>query len=140
MPSRVGADGTPEDDADFRRRMGERCREYDSILSELSEQFTANSGVTVECENRLHPGVPRDKICVFGRQRVLHGLYDLSARMRLQHMGLEFHDPKGFKADLDVRSREGTAAAEVAVSTWNKHFDDLRALAKVPPWRRRPPR
>ncbi|MFF4827829.1 hypothetical protein [Streptomyces sp. NPDC001312] len=140
VPSRVGADDTPEDDADFRKRMEERCREYDGILSELSERLSATSRVLVECEYRLYPGIPRDKICIFNRQRVLHGLYDLSARMRLQHRGPEFYDPKGFRTDLNVWSREGTAAAEVAVSTWNKHFDDLWALAKVPPWSRRPPR
>ncbi|MFE7213632.1 hypothetical protein ACFU93_27330 [Streptomyces sp. NPDC057611] len=140
VPSRVGAGDTPEDDADFRKRMEERCREYDGILSELSERLTATGRVFVECEYRLYPGIPRDKICIFNRQRVLHGLYDLSARMRLQHRGPEFYDPKGFKTDLNVWSREGTAAAEVAVSTWNKHFDDLWALAKVPPWSRRPPR
>ncbi|MFD4972810.1 hypothetical protein [Streptomyces sp. NPDC058424] len=73
-------------------------------------------------------------------RRLQERLYDLSARMRIQHRGPEFYDPKGFKTDLNVWSREGTAAAEVAVSTWNKHFDDLWALAKVPPWSRRPPR
>ncbi|MET8248511.1 hypothetical protein ABZV31_31435 [Streptomyces sp. NPDC005202] len=135
VPSRVGQDDGPEDDPDFRKRMEGRCREYDSVLSELAGRLTANSKVAVECEYRLYPGIPRDKICIFNRQRVLHGLYDLSARMRLQHRGPEFYDPKGFNTDLNVWSREGTAAAEAAVSTWNKHFDDLWALAKVPPWR-----
>lgn len=138
VPSRVGVNETPEDDADFRKRIEERCREYDSILSELSERLTATGRVAVACEYRLYPGIPRDKVCVFNRQRVLHGLYDLSARIRLQHMGPEFYDPKGFRTDLNVWSRDGTAAAEAAVSTWNKHFDDLWALAKVPPWRRQP--
>ncbi|MGX4691307.1 hypothetical protein [Streptomyces sp. JNUCC 63] len=139
VPSRVGVNDTPEDDADFRKRMEERCREYDSILSDLSERLTATGRVVVQCEYRLYPGIPRDKICIFNRQRVLHGLYDLSARMRLQHMGPEFYDPKGFRTDLNVWSREGTAAAETAVSTWNKHFDDLWNLATLPPWRRQPP-
>ncbi|MGV9994111.1 hypothetical protein [Streptomyces sp. NPDC003374] len=138
VPSRVGPDDSPQDDPDFRKRMEGRCREYDSILLELAERLTAAGRVVVECEYRLYPGIPRDKICIFNRQRVLHGLYDLSARMRLEHMGPEFYDPKGFKTDLNVWSREGTAAAEAAVATWNKHFDDLWTLAATPPWRHRP--
>ncbi|MER6980765.1 hypothetical protein ABT317_28315 [Streptomyces carpinensis] len=138
VPSRVGTDDSPVDDPEFRMRMEGRCREYDSILSELAERLTANSRVAVECEYRLYQGIPRDKVCIFNRQQVLHGLYDLSVRMRLEHMGPEFYDPKGFRTDLNVWSREGTAAAEAAVSTWNKHFDDLWTLARIPPWRQRP--
>ncbi len=138
VPSRVGPDGRPVDDLDFRKRMEGRCREYDSILSDLAERLTATSRVVVECSYRVYPGIPRDKICIFNRQQVLHGLYDLSARMRLEHMGPEFYDPKGFKTDLNVWSGKGASAAEAAVSTWNKHFDDLWALADVPPWRQRP--
>ncbi len=138
VPSRVGTDDRPEDDPDFRKRMEGRCREYDSVLSELADRLTATSRVAVDCEYRLYQGIPRDKICIFNRQQVLHGLYDLSVRMRLEHMGPEFYDPKGFRTDLNVWSREGTAAAEAAVSTWNKHFDDLWTLARTPPWRQRP--
>ncbi|WP_199924567.1 hypothetical protein [Streptomyces sp. WM6386] len=136
VPSKVGHGDKPEDDEDFRKRMERRCGEYDDILSELAERLTANGRVTVQCEYRLYPGIPRDKICIFNRQLVLHGLYDLSARMRLHHMGDEYYDPKGYRTDLNVWSREGTAAAEETVATWNKHFDDLWALAKRPAWRR----
>jgi hypothetical protein len=60
----------------------------------------------------------------------------LSARMRLHQMGDEYYDPKGYRTDLNVWSRRGSAAAEAAVSTWNKHFDCLWALARRPDWRR----
>ncbi|MGI5376420.1 hypothetical protein ACQEV2_19600 [Streptomyces sp. CA-251387] len=75
--------------------------------------------------------------CIFNRAQVLHGLYDVSARMRLHERGPEFYDPKGYRTDLNVWSREGTAAAEAAVSTWIKHFDDLWSLAKRPDWPQR---
>ncbi|MCX5049154.1 MULTISPECIES: hypothetical protein [unclassified Streptomyces] len=135
VPSRVGDDGRPVDDPAFRDRMSQRCQEYDGILSDIAERLTATGRLVVECEYRFYPGVPRDKICIFNRVQVLHGLYDLSARMRLHHMGPEFYDPKGYRTDLNVWSREGTAAAEAAVSTWIKHFDDLWELAAEPPWR-----
>ncbi|AKJ12326.1 hypothetical protein ABB07_20520 [Streptomyces incarnatus] len=136
VPSKVGDDDAPVDDPDFRKRMEERCREYDGILSELAERVTAEGRVVVECEYRFYPGIPRDKICIFNRQQVLHGLYDLSARMRLHQMGDEYYDPKGYRTDLNVWSRKGSAAAEAAVSTWIKHFDCLWALAGRPSWRR----
>ncbi|MGW2961513.1 hypothetical protein ACWDGI_24050 [Streptomyces sp. NPDC001220] len=123
----------PVDDPDFRKRMEQRCREYDGILSELAERLTEAGRVRVECEYRLYPGIPRDKICIFNRQQVLHGLYDLSVRMRLNHLSDEYYDPKGYRTDLNVWSREG--AAEEAVATWTKHFDDLWFLAKRPHWR-----
>ncbi|WP_237519805.1 hypothetical protein [Streptomyces sp. HUCO-GS316] len=135
VPSKVGDEGRPEDDEEFRKRMEQRCREYDNILSELAERLNAMGRLTVQCEYRLYPGIPRDKICIFNRELVLHGLYDVSARMRLHHLGDEYYDPKGYRTDLNVWSREGTAAAEAAVSTWNKHFNDLWALAKRPGWR-----
>lgn len=91
----------------------QRCREYDGILSDLAERLTATTRVAVECEYRLY----------------------LSARMRLNHLGPEFYDPKGYRTDLIVWSKEGTAAAEAAISTWNKHFDDLWLLARRPQWR-----
>lgn len=34
VPSKVGDDNSPEDDEDFRKRMEQRCSEYDNILSE----------------------------------------------------------------------------------------------------------
>ncbi len=40
---------------------------------------------------------------------------------------------------LSELSERLTATSRVLVATWNKHFDDLWALAKVPPWRRQPP-
>ncbi len=136
VPSKVGEQDVPVDDPDFRKRMEQRCREYDGILSELAERLTAAGRVRVECEYRLYPGIPRDKICIFNRQQVLHGLYDLSVRMRLHHLGDEYYDPKGYRTDLNVWSREGVAGA--AVATWTKHFDDLWNLAKLPQWRQVP--
>ncbi|MGW3283938.1 hypothetical protein ACWDR3_04730 [Streptomyces sp. NPDC001002] len=136
VPARVGDDGGPVDDPDFRRRMEQRCREYDGILSELAERLNETGRVSVQCEYRCYPGIPRDKICILNREQVLQGLYDLSTRTRLIHMGPEFYDPRGYGTDLNVWSREGTAAAGEAVTIWNKHFDDLWALAKVPAWRR----
>ncbi|MFJ9708258.1 hypothetical protein [Streptomyces sp. NPDC101234] len=133
VPAKVGDLDMPVDDVDFRKRMEQRCREYDGILSELAERLTAGGRVSVECEYRFYPGIPRDKICIFNRRQVLHGLYDLSARTRLHHMGDEYYDPKGYRTDLNVWSRDG--AAEAAVATWTKHFDDLWHLAKLPQWR-----
>ncbi|MEU2625085.1 hypothetical protein ABZ642_44465 [Streptomyces sp. NPDC007157] len=133
VPSKVGDRDMPVDDPDFRKRMEQRCREYDGILSDLAERLTEAGRVRVECEYRLYPGIPRDKICIFNRQQVLHGLYDLSVRMRLNHLSDEYYDPKGYRTDLNVWSREG--AAEEAVATWTKHFDDLWFLAKRPHWR-----
>ena len=135
VPSRVGHDGAPVDDPEFRKRIERKCKEYDGILSGLAEQLTAGGTVAVECEYRLYPGIPRDKICIFNRKQVLHGLYNVAARMRLNHLDPEFYDPKGYSTDLNVWSREGTAAADVAISTWNKHFDDLWNLAAIPDWR-----
>jgi hypothetical protein len=135
VPSRVGQDGAPVDDPDFRKRVERKCKEYDGILSGLAEQLTADGRVAVECEYRLYPGIPRDKVCIFNRKQVLHGLYNVAARMRLNHLDPEFYDPKGYSTDLNVWSREGTAAADAAISTWNKHFDDLWNLAAIPDWR-----
>lgn len=136
VPARVGPDDRPVDDPAFRERMLRRCAEYDGILSDIADRLTGTGRLVVECEYRCYPGIPRDKICIFNRVQVLHGLYDVSARMRLRHMGPEYYDPKGYKTDLNVWSREGTAAAEAAVATWIKHFDDLWTVASVPRWRR----
>ncbi|MGW7424352.1 hypothetical protein ACWGJB_30720 [Streptomyces sp. NPDC054813] len=133
VPSKVGERDKPVDDPEFRERMEQRCREYDGILAQLAEQLTNAGRVRVDCEYRLYPGIPRDKICIFNRQQVLHGLYDLSARMRLRQMGDEYYDPKGYNTDLSMWTREGVAETEVA--TWTKHFDDLWLLAKRPHWR-----
>jgi hypothetical protein len=138
VPAKVGEDSRPVDDPAFRDRMSQRCREYDGILADLAKQLTDTGRLVVDCEYRFYPGIPRDKICIFNRMQVLHGLYDLSTRMRLDHQGPEYYDPKGYSTDLNVWSREGTAAAETAVSTWIKHFDDLWELATVPQWRLEP--
>jgi hypothetical protein len=133
VPSKVGADADPEDDPDFRERIKERCCEYDDILSRLARQITDAGRVSVSCEYRLYPGIPRDKICIFNQAVVLHGLYDLSWRM--EHNGVVYFDPKGFETDLNMLTRAGGAAAEAAVSLWSKQFDDLWSLAKRPDWR-----
>lgn len=135
VPARVGADDRPVDDPAFRDRLLRRCQEYDGILSGIAGRLTGTGRLVVECEYRFYPGIPRDKICIFNRAQVLYGLYDVSTRMRLQSMGPEYYDPKGYKTDLNVWGREGTAA-EAAVSMWIKHFDDLWALASTPRWRR----
>ncbi|MET9911268.1 hypothetical protein ABZZ74_31490 [Streptomyces sp. NPDC006476] len=135
VPSKVGDDNAPEDDEAFRQRIEQRCSEYDDVLSDLAARLTATGRLRVTCEYRLYPGIPRDKICIFNRKQVLHGLYDLSARMH--YMGTEYYDPKGFRTDLNVWSLDGTTAASTAVATWNKHFDDLWTLAAVPRWGRR---
>ncbi|WP_031479074.1 hypothetical protein [Streptomyces bicolor] len=134
VPSMVGADGRPVDDPAFRDRMSARCQEFEEKLSDIAERLTATGRLVVECEYRCYLGIPRDKICIFNRVQVLHGLYDLSVRMH--HRGEEYYDPKGYRTDLNVWSREGTAAADQAVSTWIKHFDDLWELALIPQWRR----
>ncbi|MFI9766870.1 hypothetical protein ACIHJG_08420 [Streptomyces sp. NPDC052415] len=129
IPSRVGVGGRPDDAPVIRRRMEQRCREYDNILSALAERLTATGRLTVHCEYRLYSGIPRDKICIFNRELVLHGLYDLSARTSLH--GVEYYDPKGYRTDLSIWSRKGAAGEEV-VSIWNKHLDDLWALVERP--------
>ncbi|WP_405924969.1 hypothetical protein [Streptomyces sp. NBC_00035] len=134
VPSKVGGNGEPVDDPDFRKRQERKCSDYDDVLSGLAAQITGHRRVTVVCEYRSYPGIPRDKICIFNRRQVLHGLYNVAARMRLQEQ--EFYDPKGYSTDLNVWSREGSASAEEAVAMWTKHFDDLWNLAAVPSWRR----
>ncbi|MFF4254045.1 hypothetical protein ACFY1L_22850 [Streptomyces sp. NPDC001663] len=136
VPSRVGPDGAPEDDEEFRKRVELKCQEYDLTLSAIAHRLTLAGRVTAECEYRFYPGIPRDKVCIFNRELVLHGLYDLVART----MGLgaqpEYYDPKGYRTDLNVWSREDSDDAKAAVATWNKHFDDLWGLADKPPWHR----
>ncbi|WP_258308409.1 hypothetical protein [Streptomyces sp. NWU339] len=136
VPARVGPGDRPVDDPAFRNRVLQRCRDYDGTLSDIAEQLTSAGRVVVQCEYRYYPGIPRDKVCIFNRTQVLHGLYDVSARMRLESSGPEYFDPKGYKTELNVWSREETPVAEVTVATWLKHFDDLWGLATVPQWRR----
>ncbi|MFG1670223.1 hypothetical protein [Streptomyces sp. Y7] len=136
VPSRVGENGEPVDDEQFRKRLELKCQDYDRSLSAIAERLTTVGRVTVACEYRFYPGIPRDKVCIFNRELVLHGLYDVAART----MGLgsepEYYDPKGYRTDLNVWSREDSDDAKAAVATWNKHFDDLWTLAERPPWRR----
>ncbi|WP_329434694.1 hypothetical protein OG564_25060 [Streptomyces sp. NBC_01280] len=137
LPSRVGPGGEPVDDPGFRDRLADLCQEYDDQLQAKIEEFDQFGGVRVTCEYRLYHGVPRDKICIFNESLVLHGLYDVSVTMRWR--GERYYDPKGFQTDLSVWSlREGTDGAE-GVVMWTKHFNDLWALAAVPPWRRQGP-
>ncbi|GHD35681.1 hypothetical protein GCM10010335_31190 [Streptomyces galbus] len=135
VPSRVGEDGRPVDDPDFRKRLEGKCQEFDETLSGLAERLTAVGRVNAHCEYRLYPGVPRDKICVFNREMVLHGLYDVTARTVLRSAGSEHYDPKGYRTDLNVWSPEGVEGSKTVVATWNKHLDDLWTLASPPPWR-----
>lgn len=136
VPARVGPDDRPIDDPWFRDRILRQCQGYDGALSHLAEQLTGDGRIVVRCEYRSYPGIPRDKICIFNRTQVLHGLYDLSVRTRVEDSGPEYYDPKGYRTELNVWSREGTPAADVAVATWIKHFDDLWSLATVAQWRR----
>ena len=136
VPSRVGQQGEPLDDPVFRKRLEDKCREYDQTLSGLAEQLTGRGRVVASCEYRLYPGIPRDKICIFNRDLVLHGLYDVMARTLLRSSDPEFYDPKGYRTDLNVWSQEGAEDAKAVVATWNKHLDDLWSLAESPPWRR----
>jgi hypothetical protein len=135
VPSRVGEDGRPVDDPDFRKRLEEKCREYDQTLSGLGERLSRLGRVTARCEYRLHPGIPTDKVCVFNRELVLHGLYDVTARTVLRSSDPEYYDPKGYRTDLTVWSQEGADEAKAVLATWNRHFDSLWGLASVPPWR-----
>ncbi|KRD17621.1 hypothetical protein [Streptomyces sp. B21-101] len=135
VPSRVGAQGLPVDDPDFRKRLEAKCREFDETLYGIAERLTVRGRVTARCEYRLYPGIPRDKICVFNRALVLHGLYDVVARTVLSRASPEYYDPKGYRTDLNVWSQEGTEDARAAIAAWNKHLDDLWSLAALPPWR-----
>lgn len=136
VPSRVGPDGAPLDDPDFRRRLELKCQEYEQTLSAIAERLTAVGRVSAECEYRLYPGIPRDKICIFNREQVLHGLYNVIARTVQRSSEPEFYDPKGYRTDLSVWSRAGGDDSKAVVATWNKHLDDLWSLAAVPHWRR----
>ncbi|MBY8340029.1 hypothetical protein LXH13_22245 [Streptomyces spinosirectus] len=136
VPSKVGAGGEPVDDPDYRKRLETKCREYDRTLSGLAERLTALGRVTAQCEYRLYPGIPRDKICIFNRKLVLHGLYDVTARTVMRSSDPEFYDPKGYRMDLNVWSLEGSEDAKAVVATWNRHLDGLWNLAETPSWRR----
>lgn len=135
MPARVGRNDRPEDDPAFRRRVEEKCQEYDAILSDLAVRLTALGRIQVHCEYRVYAGPPLYKLCIFNRKRVLHGLYDLSARMPFR--GPEYYDPKGYDTDLAVFAGEHGAEDERAIAQWAKHFEDMWTLVAQPPaWRR----
>ncbi|MFI5885295.1 hypothetical protein [Streptomyces sp. NPDC051554] len=136
VPSRVGADGLPVDDEEFRRRIEVKCREFDQRLSAIAQRLTSVGRVTAACEYRFYPGIPRDKICIFNRELVLHGLYDVSARTMGFSPEPDYYDPQGYRTDLNIWSREDTDDAKAAIVTWNRHFDALWELAARPPWHR----
>ncbi|WP_329572591.1 hypothetical protein [Streptomyces sp. NBC_01361] len=135
VPSRVGVNREPVDDPEFRRRIELKCQEYDRILSGLSVRLNDLGRVSVECEYRLYPGIPRDKICIFNRRQALHGLYDVAARSGLYGPDPEFYDPKGYNTELHVWAAEGVATGDSPVSMWAKHFDALWSLGAEPSWR-----
>ncbi|MEV8545006.1 hypothetical protein [Streptomyces sp. NPDC051572] len=136
VPSRVGPDGSPVDDEEFRKRLELKCREFDQRLSGIAQRLTSAGRVTAACEYRFYPGIPRDKICIFNRELVLHGLYDVSARTVGFSPEPDYYDPQGYRTDLNIWSREDTDDAKAAIATWNKHFDALWELAERPPWHR----
>lgn len=136
VPSRVGENGAPEDDEEFRKRLEAKCQEYDRSLSAIAQRLTMLGRMSAECEYRFYQGIPRDKVCIFNRELVLHGLYDVVARTMGFSTEPEYYDPKGYRTDLNVWSRKDDDDSKVAVATWNKHFEDLWRLASVPPWHR----
>lgn len=136
VPSRVGVEGIPIDDADFRKRLDLKCQEYYLTLSAITQRLTILGRVTAECDYRFYQGIPREKVCIFNRELVLHGLYDVVARTMGFGTEPEYYDPKGYRTELNVWSRKDGDDAKAAVATWNKHFDDLWGLAEKPPWHR----
>ena len=50
VPSRVGAQGLPVDDPDFRKRLEAKCREFDETLYGIAERLTVRGRVTARCE------------------------------------------------------------------------------------------
>jgi hypothetical protein len=135
VPSRVGPNGEPLDDPAVRRHRERMCQGYDHSLSAFAERLNGLGRVTVESEFRIYPGIPRDKICIFNRELVLHGLYDVVSRPVMRLSDPEYYDPKGFRTDLTVWSARDTDDTRAAVDTWNKHLDGLWSLATVPRWR-----
>ncbi|MFD4877729.1 hypothetical protein ACFWOB_30790 [Streptomyces sp. NPDC058420] len=136
VPSRVGTDGGPVDDVEFRERLELKCKEFDQRLSAIARRLTAVGRVTATCEYRFYPGIPRDKICIFNRELVLHGLYDVSARTMGFSPEADYYDPQGYRTNLNIWSWEDTDDVKAVVATWNKHFDGLWALAAKPTWHR----
>ena len=136
VPSRVGEDGVPVDDPAFRKRIELMCKAYDDQMSGIAERLNALGRVSAECEYRVYPGIPREKICLFNQEHVLHGLYNVAARTMLRPASPEFYDPQGYRTELSVWSRGTGDDARAVVATWNQHFDDLWKLSMEPSWRR----
>ncbi|MEU6845967.1 hypothetical protein ABZ930_29235 [Streptomyces sp. NPDC046716] len=135
VPSRVGADNEPQDDPEFRARAERRCQEYDQILSELAEGLTRIGRMDVTCQYRVFQGSPLQKLCIFNRKRVLHGLYNVATRMPLR--GAEYYDPRGYDTDITILAGDHGSQDEAAIGMWVKHFDDMwRLVGEVPSWRR----
>jgi hypothetical protein len=134
VPSKVGPGRMPEDDQVLRQDLERQCAKYDQDLAGWAQRLMTAGTVTVECEYRLYPGIPRDKICIFNRERVLHGLYDVVHVVAgMPHdPDSDFYDPRGYRTKLSGRSPEDTAPA----ADWVGHFDGLWSLAAVPHWRR----
>jgi hypothetical protein len=136
VPSRVGPNGAPVDDPVFRRGLESKCEQYEQRLTAIAERLAVAGRVTAECEYRFYPGIPRDKICIFNREQVLHGLYDVVARTVQRSTDPGFYDPKGYNTELNVWARSSSEDSWIVVDTWNKHLDDLWSLAATPSWRR----
>ncbi len=132
VPSRVGPDGVPMDDPGFRRRLELKCQEYDETLSALAERLNRLGRVTAECEYRLYPGIPRDKICIFNREQVLHGLYDVVARTVQRSWTLSSMTPRVIARTSTCGSVTAIDDSKAVVDTWNKHLDDLWSLRGSP--------
>ncbi|WP_307813595.1 hypothetical protein [Streptomyces sp. N35] len=136
VPARVGPDEAPVDDPEFRRRLELKCQDYDETLSGLAEQLSDRGRVEVTCQYRVYHGEPTEKICLFNQELVLHGLYDVEARMRTPNPDRLVYDPKGYNTDLYVwSSKAGTATEVRAVAQWVKHFEGRWKLAASPSWR-----
>ncbi|WP_329120593.1 hypothetical protein [Streptomyces sp. NBC_01465] len=131
VPGRVGATGVSVDDPEFRRRVDGRCEDYDQQFSDLSRQLDALGRVAARCEYRQYQGLPREKICIFNEELVLHGRYDISARYA--HQGQDMYDPKGYNTDLFVWSKKVPAQVAV-VDRWVRDLDGEWRLAARPAW------
>nr|WP_308801138.1 hypothetical protein [Streptomyces polyasparticus] len=136
VPARVGPDDLPLDDPEFRRRLERKCKDYDETLSGLAQQVSDLGRVHVTCQYRVYNGEPVEKICLFNQELVLHGLYDVSARMRTSNPDRVVYDPKGYNTELYVWSgKDGTATDVRAVGQWVRHFEGRWRVAAQPSWR-----
>ncbi|MEV0092185.1 hypothetical protein [Streptomyces sp. NPDC050738] len=129
VPARVGPDGTPQDDPVFRARLDGKCRRYRDDLQHVTDQLAALGRVRVEFGYRQYQGVPREKICIFNDQLVLHGRYNIATQQ--DYGSHAMYDPKGYMTDLYVWSR---AQSESAVARWVKDLDNEWEFAVEPAW------